>query len=282
MRFSLATVFIPVLSAAAADILVQVGAGGELAFNPTNVTAQQGDTVSFQFQGKNHSVTQSTFADPCTIQTTPATGVSSGFQPVASGATSLPQFSITIQNSSAPLWFFCAQTNPVNHCNMGMVFSVNANPDSPKSYAAFLASAMSGNGAASGGAPSSGAPAGSDPSDPSGGAPAGGDPSDPSSGASIAASIGGAATADGASIASEATSIGASIFSGATSAAGGIGPQASSIVGDATGAVGSLFGSPAPTSSAGNSTQTGAGFRLERSASLPVLAAVGLAGVLLL
>ncbi|KAJ7510132.1 hypothetical protein B0H11DRAFT_1701296, partial [Mycena galericulata] len=119
-----------------------------LAFSPTNITAQVGDVVAFQFQGKNHSVTQSTFTDPCSIQTTPAQGISSGFQPVAANATELPEWSFTVNNASTPLWFFCAQTNPKSHCEAGMVFSVNANPDSAKSFAVYQAAAMAGNAAA--------------------------------------------------------------------------------------------------------------------------------------
>jgi len=80
MRFSLAAAaLVPVMSASAANILVQVGAGGKLAFSPSNITAQVGDVIAFQFQAKNHSVTQSTFPSPCQIQTTPAQGIDSGF-----------------------------------------------------------------------------------------------------------------------------------------------------------------------------------------------------------
>jgi len=146
MRFTLAAAAAAAtlpLFALADNILVQVGANGQLAFSPTNVTANVGDTISFQFQGKNHSVTQSTFADPCTIQTTPAQGIDSGFQPVAANATELPQWSFTVNNASAPLWFFCAQTNPAVHCHAGMVFSVNANPTSAKSFAVYQANAIS-------------------------------------------------------------------------------------------------------------------------------------------
>lgn len=59
------------------------------------------------------SVTQSTFANPCGIQTTPAQGIDSGFQFVAPNATDLPQWSFTIDNDTTPLWFFCAQTTYV-------------------------------------------------------------------------------------------------------------------------------------------------------------------------
>ncbi|KAJ6630563.1 hypothetical protein B0H10DRAFT_2160016 [Mycena sp. CBHHK59/15] len=119
----------------------------QLVFNPSNITAAVGDTVSFQFQGKNHSVTQSTFANPCGLMTTPAEGINSGFQFVAANATELPQWSFTVNNATTPLWFFCAQTNPANHCNMGMVFSVNAKEDGPKNFAAYQAAAMAGNAA---------------------------------------------------------------------------------------------------------------------------------------
>ena len=45
--------------------VVVVGGPDILAFSPSNVTAQIGDTVTFQFRQKNHTVTQSTFAAPC-------------------------------------------------------------------------------------------------------------------------------------------------------------------------------------------------------------------------
>jgi len=174
MRFSVvATALLSAGLANAADHLVKVGANGGLVFDPTDITAAQGDTISFQFQGKNHSVTQSTFAAPCVRQTTPTLGVDSGFMAVAANATTLPQWSITVSNASAPLWFFCAQTAPVVHCQQGMVFAVNAPPT--KTFAQFqnAAKASGGNsttstnttstspsGAASGAA-SSGAPAAS-------------------------------------------------------------------------------------------------------------------------
>jgi len=125
--------------AAASDHQVLVGDGGSLAFSPTSITAVSGDTVHFQFRAKNHSVTQSTFANPCSIMTTPKAGVDSMFQPVVSGAAEFPTFSITIDDPTTPLWFFCAQTAPVNHCQTGMVFAVNAPAD--KSFDAFQANA---------------------------------------------------------------------------------------------------------------------------------------------
>ncbi|KZT26567.1 hypothetical protein NEOLEDRAFT_1132091, partial [Neolentinus lepideus HHB14362 ss-1] len=71
--------------------------------------ANVGDTLSFQFQSKNHTVTQSTFADPCEQMTTPTVGIDSGFVPVAADATTFPVWSFTMTNASAPLWFYCKQ-----------------------------------------------------------------------------------------------------------------------------------------------------------------------------
>ncbi|KAJ6452555.1 Cupredoxin [Mycena vitilis] len=137
MHFSaLASLAALVSVAAAADIQVQVGANGTT-YTPSSVTAAQGDNIVFQFVAGNHSVTQSSFAAPCTYLS--PSGVDSGFQLVAAGATQVPQWSFTVNNASAPLWFFCAQTT---HCQKGMVFSVNAAADGPKNFAAFQTAAM--------------------------------------------------------------------------------------------------------------------------------------------
>jgi len=250
MRFSLvaAAAAFPLL-ASAADIVVQVGAGGLLAFSPTNVTAAVGDTISFQFQGKNHSVTQSTFANPCAIQTTPAQGIDSGFQPVAANATELPQWSFTVNNATAPLWFFCAQTNPAVHCQKGMVFSVNANPDSAKSFAAYQALAM--NGAAAAAATSAAGAAAS-------------------AVGSVVDSLAGAATSAGGSLLGVATSA-------AGAAAGAAATDAANALTQAAGALTSGLGSILPTGGASN---TSAGFALSAS-PVHFLAAFGLAAVLL-
>ncbi|KAJ6536176.1 hypothetical protein B0H19DRAFT_897661, partial [Mycena capillaripes] len=88
-----------------------------LTFSPSNITAKAGDTVNFQFLSNNHSVTQSSFASPCTPG-----GLDSGFQFVAPGATNLPEFSFNVADASKPLFFFSAQTA---YCQKGMVFSVN-------------------------------------------------------------------------------------------------------------------------------------------------------------
>jgi plastocyanin len=132
--------------ASAADHLVLVGDNG-LNFNPTTVTAAAGDNVIFEFRAKNHTVTQSSFAQPCTsLQTAAGPGVDSGYQPVPAGTTNFPQWSITIDNATAPLWFYCKQAN---HCQAGMVFAIN--PTAEKTFDAFQAAAKaSGSGGAGG------------------------------------------------------------------------------------------------------------------------------------
>ncbi|KAJ3880699.1 hypothetical protein F5051DRAFT_152714 [Lentinula edodes] len=143
MRFSTAAValFSAVASVKAANYSVIVGFNNTLVFNPNNLTGVvNGDSVSFQFVSKNHSVVQSTFAAPCT-----AAGVSSGFQNVSdpNGAT-FPTWTLTVENASAPLWFFCSQVLPTTtHCQSGMVFAIN--PTAEKSFTAFQQAAIATN-----------------------------------------------------------------------------------------------------------------------------------------
>ena len=46
---------------------VLVGEGGTLSYSPPNITAQAGDTITFEFRAKNHTVSQSSFAAPCRL-----------------------------------------------------------------------------------------------------------------------------------------------------------------------------------------------------------------------
>jgi len=135
MRFStIVAALVPVAFVSAETFTVIVGGNSSLTYEPSSVTAAAGDTIAFQFQSKNHTVTQSSFASPCTNLTTG--GIDSGFWAVATGATEFPQWSFTLNNASAPLWFYCRQTG---HCGKGMVFAVN--PTAEKSFAAFQAAA---------------------------------------------------------------------------------------------------------------------------------------------
>lgn len=66
-------------SAVSSDHRVIVGGSGGLIYNPSNITAQVGDTVTFEFHDKNHTATQSTFADPCRALTLTSTTGQVGF-----------------------------------------------------------------------------------------------------------------------------------------------------------------------------------------------------------
>jgi len=127
------------------DHKIIVGGTGVLAFNPPNITAQVGDTLTFVFHQKNHTVTASTFDQPCT-----EAGFDSGFQPVADGTTNFPTYVVQV-NDTKPIWAFCRQGN---HCSQGMVFAANAVESSPKNFAAFQDNAK-GSSASGYGTPSS-------------------------------------------------------------------------------------------------------------------------------
>jgi plastocyanin len=144
-------------------ITVTVGANGQLAFDPPNVQAKPRDTVVFEFHQKNHTATQSSFDDPCRkLQFTSQTGqigFDSGFMPVPANATTFPTFSVLV-NDTAPIWVYCRQATPVDHCGSGMVFAINSVETSERNFAAFqgLAKQINGTAAASS-TPGSTAPA---------------------------------------------------------------------------------------------------------------------------
>ncbi|KAF9265697.1 hypothetical protein L218DRAFT_957323 [Marasmius fiardii PR-910] len=114
---------------------IVVGAGGNLVFDPANITAALGDTVTFEFHPKAHGVTQSSFSNPCSPLTN---GFASGLKPVADENADKPVFQITV-NDTAPIWGYCPQTNPMSHCGAGMVFSINAVESGPNNFANFQA-----------------------------------------------------------------------------------------------------------------------------------------------
>jgi len=110
---------------------------GSLTYNPPNISADIGDMVRFLFMPKNHSVTQSSFGQPCVPlgASGNTVGFWSGFNPVSGDQISdFPTFDIIV-NDTSPIWFYCSQTD---HCVKGMVGAINANPNSAKSFAAFL------------------------------------------------------------------------------------------------------------------------------------------------
>jgi len=143
MRFSIfaAVAALPALVLAQQqNITILVGNSG-LSYSPPNVTASVGDIVTFEFRAKNHTVTQSSFADPCSLlvnTTTGTQGFNSGFFPVAANASEFPTWSIQI-TADTPIWFYCQQTG---HCQQGMVGAINAAVTGNKTFANFQASAM--------------------------------------------------------------------------------------------------------------------------------------------
>jgi plastocyanin len=140
------------------DHKVLVGASG-LTFEPQTVSAKAGDTITFEFRAKNHTVTASSFAAPCVPLSETSTLESffdSGYQPVAAGTTSFPTFTIKVNDSTTPIWAYCKQGN---HCGSGMVFAANTDETGPRNFAAFLdlAKQLNGTGSTTTGGNNSGA-----------------------------------------------------------------------------------------------------------------------------
>jgi len=127
----------------AADHTIVVGGAAGLVFTPPSINAEIGDLVTFIFQSKNHTVTQSGFAAPCSLlqnATINAVGFDSDYVPVGANATEFPAWTIEV-TAKAPIWFYCKQGN---HCQQGMVGSINAATTGEKTFEAFKALAMSG------------------------------------------------------------------------------------------------------------------------------------------
>ncbi|KAJ7116726.1 hypothetical protein C8R44DRAFT_983695 [Mycena epipterygia] len=129
----------PTYAASPVKHLIKVGADG-LTYTPSNISAAIGDTVEFEFHQKNHTVTQSSFMNPCKAlaetSTTGQVGFKSGFMFVPPNATVFPTFTITV-NDTAPIWGYCGQQGPPVHCQQGMVFSINAVESGPNNFEAF-------------------------------------------------------------------------------------------------------------------------------------------------
>jgi plastocyanin len=132
------------------EIKVIVGKDGTLAYDPPNVVARPRDTIVFEFVTKNHTVTQSSFAAPCSVFRTAdgVAGIDSGFIPAAAAGAAPAQFRVKV-NTTEPLYFYCKQGNGA-HCAAGMVFSVNTDEKGARSSAAFKALAQQVGGSQSG------------------------------------------------------------------------------------------------------------------------------------
>ncbi|KIJ44198.1 hypothetical protein M422DRAFT_228215 [Sphaerobolus stellatus SS14] len=121
------------------DHKILVGDNGTLTFNPSNIDAQVGDTITFEFRAKNHTISQSSFSQPCRLlgATSGIPGFDSGFMPVPANSTSFPRYTVTV-NDTKPIWAYCRQTNPASHCGSGMVFAANAVETGPNNFTAFV------------------------------------------------------------------------------------------------------------------------------------------------
>jgi plastocyanin len=114
---------------------VDVAFQNTLTFNPANLTVSNGSTVTFFFPTAiTHSVTQSSFAAPCTYLAA-TSDTSGGFD---SGLTAAKQFTITVTDDTKPIWFHCKMAK---HCGQGMVGSINA-PSTGNTFEAFKAAAL--------------------------------------------------------------------------------------------------------------------------------------------
>jgi len=114
-----------------------------LIYDPSYINANLGDTISFKFHPKNHTVTQSSFEDPCTPL---YGGTDTGFMPVALGTADddLPTRAFIVENME-PIWIHCRQAANTadSHCGQGMVFAVNPGSEGSKnSFSDFKAKAL--------------------------------------------------------------------------------------------------------------------------------------------
>jgi plastocyanin len=136
--------FVLASTVSAKVIDIQVGGeGGALTFTPEAVGADPGDQVVYHFNPKNHTVTQSSFAGPCTPKDD---GFKSGFRPVGAdvAVADRPTFTVTV-NDTQPIWVFCGQASntPNSHCGAGMVHAINCGPDgAPNSFTNFKNAAL--------------------------------------------------------------------------------------------------------------------------------------------
>ncbi|KAG5651999.1 hypothetical protein H0H81_006651 [Sphagnurus paluster] len=70
----------PTPAAEPIDHKIIVGGDGKLEYSPANISAAIGDTVTFEFRPKNHTVTQSSFLNPCKALASTSTTGQVGFK----------------------------------------------------------------------------------------------------------------------------------------------------------------------------------------------------------
>jgi plastocyanin len=143
LAFTLFAVLAPVF-VQAANITVIVGANEDgtpaNVIRPNQITAKVGDLITFVFRGGNHTITQSSFAEPCTQQLNTVTkkkGADSGFMPYNATSGQVPGFTVNVTQDTSAIWLFCARKP---HCTGSkMVAAINAPTTGEKTFEAFLA-----------------------------------------------------------------------------------------------------------------------------------------------
>ena len=101
---------------------VTVASKGKLIFEPNKIDAHVGDVIRFSFLALNHTLTQSSFSEPCTNLGGFSTGFNQ-FNPMNVSGQFVVEYRV---DNVDPQWFFCAQTLRISHCHAGMVFALNA------------------------------------------------------------------------------------------------------------------------------------------------------------
>jgi len=97
---------------------VTVGDEGKLIYGPNQVIAAVGDVIKFNFLKLSHSLTESSFEEPCTFNGGFDTGLNQ-FNPQNISGKFIVDYTV---QTTKPTWFYCKQTG---HCGKGMVFAVN-------------------------------------------------------------------------------------------------------------------------------------------------------------
>ncbi|KIY67409.1 hypothetical protein CYLTODRAFT_454512 [Cylindrobasidium torrendii FP15055 ss-10] len=106
-------------------------------FDPSVITPQAGDTVTFLFQAGSHSVVASSFERPCTPSGVYTSGVFTVSPDTPVDADGLPTATYTVESSS-PLWFF---DQAGGECHDGGVLALNPATYGTQTAAAFKANA---------------------------------------------------------------------------------------------------------------------------------------------
>ncbi|KAI9751866.1 MAG: hypothetical protein M1815_000882 [Lichina confinis] len=127
-----------------ATVLVGLDQGKTLKFEPPYLAnIKKGDTIHFDFRAVNHTLTESSFEEPCNKLADGA--IDTNFANAnADDTPNLVPFDLTLDtDADMPRWFYCkqAKATPNSHCGKGMVFAIN--PKSADQFKEFLTTAES-------------------------------------------------------------------------------------------------------------------------------------------